>query len=90
MAWRTKKINGDDLGKTAFKPGEINLELCTPATFGISFQGKFGKAPSLSCNLSVISTSGFLEQSFHFLVRETVNKTRFTEGSLTAAFDDLA
>src|SRR5215470_527652 len=61
-AGRTKKIDGDNVGKTPFKPGKVDLNLCTATIFRLTFrQRKLGKATSFLCNLGVVGRASFLE-----------------------------
>src|SRR4029077_5962864 len=52
-----EKIDGDNVGKTPFKPGKVDLNLCTPAILGLTFrQRKLGKATRFFCNLAIIGS----------------------------------
>jgi hypothetical protein len=79
-AGSAKKINANYVRKTTLNTGKLSLQLYMCVSSILAFGAKvFGKAARLVRSLSVFSLPSGLEQLFHLIIRETLDKTRLAE-----------
>src|SRR5437016_1186074 len=89
-ARRSEKVDGNKLSKAPFKPGKIDLALCTARLLNLPVrQRHLGKAASLLGDLVIFRAAGRLEQSLHLIIRETFDETRFAQRCVSTSFNDL-
>src|SRR5437899_9267226 len=77
-ARRSEKVDGNKLSKAPFKPGKIDLALCTARLLNLPVrQRHLGKAASLIGDLVIFGTEVRLEQSIHMIICVSYRESRY-------------